>query len=47
MTSQVSDRKLTARTLRRAAIHHALLSHVFGTVVVAMTINIVAGLLGR
>jgi uncharacterized membrane protein len=46
MTSQVSDTSLTARRLRRAAIHHALLSYVFGTVVVAMTINIVAGLLG-
>jgi uncharacterized membrane protein len=47
MTSQVSDTALTARTLRRAAIHHALLSYVFGTVVVALTINIVASLLGR
>ncbi len=47
MTSQVSDTSLTARRLRRAAIHHALLSYLFGTVVVAMTINIVAGLLGR
>jgi uncharacterized membrane protein len=47
MTSQVSDTALTARRLRRAAIHHALLSYVFGTVVVALTINVVAGLLGR
>jgi uncharacterized membrane protein len=47
MTSQVSDTALTARTLRRTAIHHALLSYVFGTVVVALTINIVASLLGR
>jgi uncharacterized membrane protein len=46
MTSQVSDTALTARKLRRAAIHHALLSYVFGTVVVALTINIVASLLG-
>jgi uncharacterized membrane protein len=46
MTSQVSDTSLTVRRLRRAAIHHALLSYVFGTVVVALTINIVAGLLG-
>ena len=37
----------TARHLRRAAIHHALLSYVFGTVVVALTITVVAGLLGR
>jgi uncharacterized membrane protein len=47
MTSQVSDTALTARRLRRAAIHHALLSYVFGTVVVALTINIVASLLGK
>jgi uncharacterized membrane protein len=47
MTSQVSDTSLTATRLRRTAIHHALLSYLFGTVVVALTINIVAGLLGR
>ncbi|MFL5962117.1 MAG: DUF1345 domain-containing protein [Gaiellaceae bacterium] len=47
MTSQVSDTALTARRLRRAAIHHALLSYVFGTTIVALTINIVASLLGR
>jgi uncharacterized membrane protein len=47
MTSQVSDTSLTAVRLRRAAIHHALLSYLFGTVVVALTINIVAGLLAR
>jgi uncharacterized membrane protein len=29
------------------AIRHALLSYVFGTVIVALTINIVAGRLGR
>jgi uncharacterized membrane protein len=47
MTSQVSDTALTARRIRRAAIHHALLSYGFGTVIVAVTINIVAGFLGR
>jgi uncharacterized membrane protein len=46
MTSQVSDTALTARKLRHAAIHHALLSYLFGTVIVALTINIVASLLG-
>jgi uncharacterized membrane protein len=46
MTSQVSDTALTARRVRRAAIHHALLSYLFGTAVVALTINIVASLLG-
>jgi uncharacterized membrane protein len=32
---------------RRAALHHALLSYVFGTVIVATTVSSVAGLLGR
>jgi uncharacterized membrane protein len=47
LTFQVSDTDLTARRTRRTAVHHALLSYVFGTVIVARTINIVAGLLGR
>jgi uncharacterized membrane protein len=47
MTFQVSDTDLTRKAIRRTAIHHAVLSYVFGTVIVAVTINIVAGLLGR
>jgi uncharacterized membrane protein len=47
MTFQVSDTDITARRIRRIALHHALLSYVFGTVIVAVTINVVAGLLGR
>jgi uncharacterized membrane protein len=47
MTFQVSDTDLVARRVRRTAVHHALLSYLFGTVVVAITINVVAGLLGR
>jgi uncharacterized membrane protein len=45
MTYQVSDTDLTNRRIRRTALRHALLSFLFGTVIVAMTINIVAGLL--
>jgi uncharacterized membrane protein len=45
MTYQVSDTQLTTKSIRRTATHHALLSYLFGTVVVAMTINVVAGLL--
>ena len=45
MTFQVSDTALTARPVRRAALRHALLSYLFGAVIVAMTINVVAGLL--
>jgi uncharacterized membrane protein len=47
MTFQVSDTDLTAKKARRVAIHHALLSYLLGTVIVAITINVVAGLLGR
>jgi len=43
MTYQVSDTDLTTRTMRRTATRHALLSYVFGTFVVAMMINVVAG----
>jgi uncharacterized membrane protein len=45
MTYQVSDTDLTNRPMRRTALRHALLSFLFGTFIVAMTINVVAGLL--
>jgi uncharacterized membrane protein len=44
MTYQVSDTQLSAREMRKTALRHALLSFVFVTSVVAMTINIVAQL---
>ena len=47
MTYQVSDTTLTEKLIRRTAFRHALLSYVFGTGVVAMLINVVAGLLNR
>jgi len=47
MTFQISDTDITAKRVRRAALHHALLSYVFGTVIVAITVSSVAGLLGR
>jgi len=47
MTFQVSDTDLTAKRMRRVALHHALLSYLFGTVIVAITVSSVAGLLGR
>jgi len=46
MTFQVSDTDLTAKRVRRVALHHALLSYLFGTVIVAITVSSVAGLLG-
>ena len=47
MTFQVSDTDLTGKRVRRVALHHALLSYVFGTGIVAITVNTVAGLLGN
>jgi uncharacterized membrane protein len=46
MTFQVSDTDITAKRVRRAALHHALLSYVFGTVIVAITVSSAAALLG-
>jgi uncharacterized membrane protein len=40
----VSDPDLTSKALRRTATRHALLSYLFGTVIVAVMINVVAGL---
>ena len=47
MRFQVSDTDLLGKRARRTALHHALLSYVFGTVIVAITVSSVAGLLGR
>jgi len=47
MTYQVSDTDLTSKRIRSTALRHALLSYVFGITVIAITINVVAGLLGR
>jgi len=47
MTFQVSDTDLTGKRVRRTALHHALLSYIFGTVILAITVSSVAALLGR
>lgn len=44
MTYQVSDTSLTTKELRAAALQHALWSYVFGTAIVATTVNLLAGL---
>ena len=44
MTFQVSDTDLTSFSIRRTALRHALLAYLFGIVIVAITINMVAGL---
>jgi uncharacterized membrane protein len=46
MTFQVSDVQITSRKLRRVATLHGLLSFLFNTVIVALTVNIAAGLMG-
>jgi uncharacterized membrane protein len=45
MTFQVSDVQITSRKLRRVASLHGLVSFLFNTVIVALTVNIAAGLL--
>jgi uncharacterized membrane protein len=45
MTFQVSDVEITARKLRRLASLHGFLGFVFNTVILALTVNIAAGLL--
>lgn len=44
MTFQVSDVEISARKLRRIALLHGLLAFMLNTFVVALTINLVAGL---
>jgi uncharacterized membrane protein len=44
MTYQVSDTNLTSKALRHTALRHALISYGLGTVIIAATINVAAGL---
>ncbi len=43
MTFQVSDTDVQLRAIRRTILRQALLAYVFGTVIIALTINVVAG----
>jgi len=45
MTFQVSDTNLTAKPIRRIALGHGLLSYLYGAMILAMAINVVASLL--
>lgn len=45
MTCQVSDVQITERPLRRLALVHGVLAFVYNTVIVALSINILSGLL--
>ncbi|WP_284742323.1 DUF1345 domain-containing protein [Amycolatopsis sp. RTGN1] len=47
MTYQVSDTDVSNSTIRAVVLRHTLLSYVFGTVILAATINLVAGIISR
>ncbi|MES2872122.1 MAG: DUF1345 domain-containing protein [Bacteroidota bacterium] len=47
MTFQVSDIQITSRRIRRLAWMHGVLSFAFNTIIVALTINIVSGLIQK
>jgi len=47
MCYQVSDQALRTRGLRRTVLLHSLLSYVFGVVIIASGINVIAGLVGN
>jgi len=44
MTFQVSDTDIQTRTIRRTALRHALLAYLFGAIILAVAINLIAGL---
>jgi uncharacterized membrane protein len=46
MTFQVSDTEVFDRATRRTITRHALLSYLFGTVIVGVSINVVGSLIG-
>jgi uncharacterized membrane protein len=46
MTFQVSDVEISARDIRRLALMHGLISFIFNTAIVALSINIISSLIG-
>lgn len=47
MTFQVSDVEISSRRIRRLALMHSLVSFAFNTVIVALSINIISGLMTK
>jgi uncharacterized membrane protein len=45
MTYQVSDTTVRDPRIRRAVLSHALLSYLFGVVIIGGAVNLIAGLL--
>jgi len=46
MTFQVSDIEISSRSIRRMALLHAIISFAFNTAIVALSINVISGLVG-
>jgi uncharacterized membrane protein len=46
MCFQVSDATISGRPIRRTALGHALLSFAYNTVILALSLNVIAGQLG-
>jgi uncharacterized membrane protein len=46
MTFQISDTDLAKRPIRRTVLHQTFLSYLFGSVVLAITVSLVASILG-
>jgi uncharacterized membrane protein len=44
MTFQVSDTDLKTKAIRQTALRHGLLSYAFGALIIATTVNLIAGL---
>jgi uncharacterized membrane protein len=47
MTFQVSDTELNSRGIRRTVLRHALLSYLFGAVILALLVNVIASFLNK
>jgi uncharacterized membrane protein len=45
MSFATSDINISGRTIRRIALRHALVSYLFGAVIVGLVINVMAGLI--
>ena len=47
MTFQVSDTDIGSRLIRRTVLRHALISYLFGAIIVALMVNVIATLLNQ
>jgi uncharacterized membrane protein len=47
MTCQVSDVQICSQKVRRLALVHGLISFAFNTAILAIFVNIIAGLVGQ